>query len=61
MASKLCLTDAGVAAGHLELVATALETRACILGSLPVALLSETLVLEPEQVPLVSIAIGSRT
>lgn len=61
MAAKLCLTDVGVAAGHIEMVATAMETRACILGSLPVDLLSDTLGLEPDQMPLVSIAIGTRT
>ncbi|OKL53163.1 hypothetical protein BSZ39_10985 [Bowdeniella nasicola] len=61
MGAKLSLLDAGVATGHLELVATALELRSCILGSLPDEALSELLCLEEGQVPLLSMAVGSRT
>ena len=60
MGAKLALLDAGVAVGHLELVAAALELRACVLGSLPVDALSELLCLEENQIPLVSLAVGSR-
>lgn len=60
MGSKLSMLDAGVAVGHLELVATALELRSCILGSLPDEALAELLCLDDQQIPLVSLAIGSR-
>lgn len=61
MAFKLLLLDAGVAAGHLELVATALELRACQLGGLPAGPLSALLRIDgSERVPLVSVAVGTR-
>ncbi|MBT1035952.1 SagB/ThcOx family dehydrogenase [Canibacter sp. lx-45] len=60
MGAKLSMLDAGVAAGHLELVATALELRACVLGSLPSEALSELLCLNEGQIPLASLAVGSR-
>lgn len=61
MGPKLSMLDAGVAVGHLELVATALELRSCILGSLPDEALAELLCLDNQQIPLVSLAIGGRT
>jgi SagB-type dehydrogenase family enzyme len=61
MAPKLALLDAGVALGHLELVAAALELRATILGGLPADELRKALRLtETDRVPLASIAIGTR-
>lgn len=60
MGAKLSMLDAGVAMGHLELVATALEMRSCVLGSLPAEILAELLCLGDEQLPLVSLAVGTR-
>lgn len=62
MAFKLLMLDAGVAAGHAELVATALELRATILGGLPSDRLARLLGLDNEwQVPLATLAVGTRS
>ncbi len=61
MGTKLALLDAGVTIGHMELVATALELRACTLGSLPDEALSELLCLNKNQIPLACLAVGSRS
>lgn len=62
MAFKLLMLDAGVAAGHAELVATALELRATILGGLPSDKLARLLGLDNQwQVPLATLAIGTRS
>ena len=61
MAAKLSLLDVGVALGHLELVSTALELRAAILGALPIAELRNALCLDDlRRIPIASIAIGTR-
>ena len=61
MTAKLGLLDAGVALGHLELVAAALELRSTIVGSLPTDRLRGILDLSDERyVPMASIAIGTR-
>jgi SagB-type dehydrogenase family enzyme len=61
MGAKLSLLDAGVALGHVELVAAALELRSCVLGALPVEPLTELLRLDPdEHVPIATIALGTR-
>lgn len=61
MGAKLAMLDAGVAVGHLELVATALELRACILGSLPNEVMAELLSLDERHCPIVSLALGGRS
>lgn len=61
LALKLLLLDAGVAAGHAELVAAALELRSCLLGGLPPAELGRLLRLEGEaRIPVVTLALGTR-
>ncbi|WP_462417231.1 SagB/ThcOx family dehydrogenase [Kytococcus sp. Marseille-QA3725] len=60
MAAKLLLLEGGATAAHLELVATALECRACILGGLPHGPIREVLNLDETRVPLVSLAMGAR-
>lgn len=61
MGAKLSMLDAGVALGHLELVAAALELRACILGGLSAERLAELFGLEQHQVPIAAIALGTRS
>lgn len=61
MAAKLGLLDAGVALGHLELVATALELRGCLLGGLPAKEMAHLLDIDdPAMVPMGALAVGSR-
>ena len=61
MGFKLLLLDAGVAIGHAELVATALELRAALLGGLPARELALLLRIDGEtRVPLASLAVGTR-
>jgi SagB-type dehydrogenase family enzyme len=62
MGFKLMMLDTGVAVGHAELVATALELRATILGGLPAAELSKLLRLDSDdQVPLATLTVGTRS
>lgn len=61
MAFKLLLLDAGVAAGHAELVATALELRTSLLGGLPPDEVSRLLRIDGRtRVPVVSLVVGTR-
>ena len=61
MGFKLLLLDAGVAVGHAELVATALELRTSILGGLPPDKLARLLRIDGEtRVPVVSLVLGMR-
>lgn len=61
LAPRLALVDAGVAVGHAELVAHALELRATILGALPANELGRVLEIDSmSRVPLVSLALGTR-
>lgn len=61
MGAKLGLLDAGVALGHLELVASALELRATLLGGLPANDVAALLGL-PDQalIPVGGLAVGTR-
>jgi SagB-type dehydrogenase family enzyme len=62
MGFKLMMLDAGIAVGHAELVATALELRATILGGLPAAELKKLLRLDGEnRVPLATLTVGTRS
>jgi hypothetical protein len=62
MGFKLALLDAGVAVGHAELVATALELRATTLGGLPPDEVARLLRLDgSRRVPVVSLALGTRS
>ncbi len=62
MGFKLMMLDAGVAAGHAELVAAGLELRATILGGLPADQLGRLLGLDNRgRVPLATLALGTRT
>ncbi len=62
MGFKLMMLDAGIAAGHAELVATALELRATVLGGLPADQIGRLLGLDDGwRVPLVTLAVGTRT
>ncbi|MFY9488699.1 MAG: SagB/ThcOx family dehydrogenase [Solirubrobacterales bacterium] len=62
MAFKLMMLDAGVAVGHAELVATALELRATVLGGLPAAELKKLLRLDgDDRVPLATLTVGTRS
>lgn len=62
MAFKLMMLDAGVAVGHAELVATALELRSTVLGGLPADQLSALLRLDNRtRVPIVTLAVGTRS
>lgn len=61
LAARLALVDAGVAVGHAELVANALELRATILGALPSDELGRVLEIDhTSRVPLVSLSLGTR-
>ena len=62
MGFKLMLLDAGITAGHAELVAAALEIRATLLGGLPAAGLSPLLKIDGRhRVPLATLAVGTRS
>lgn len=62
MAFKLLMMDAGIAVGHAELVATALELRTCIIGGLSQRKMSRLLRLDGAQrVPIVTLAVGTRS
>ena len=62
MGFKLMMLDAGIAVGHAELVATALELRATILGGLPAAELKRLLRLEgDDRVALATLTVGTRS
>jgi SagB-type dehydrogenase family enzyme len=61
MAAKLAMFDVGVTAGHMELVAAALELRSCLLGGLPPSRLSEVLDLPcSSHLPMLTLAVGTR-
>lgn len=61
MAGKLAMLDAGVALGHLELVANALELRATMLGGLPASDIAHLLDLpDASLVPIAGLAVGTR-
>ncbi|MDN5892918.1 MAG: SagB/ThcOx family dehydrogenase [Nocardioides sp.] len=60
MGAKLSMLDAGVAVGHADLVANALELRSCIIGALPAEDAADLLGLDSHQVAIVSLAVGSR-
>jgi len=62
MAFKLMLLDAGVAVGHAELVASALEMRATILGGLPADQLAALLKIDNQtRVAIATLAVGTRS
>mgnify|MGYP000869148484 CR=1 FL=1 len=61
MAAKLGLLDVGVALGHAELVANALELRSTLLGGLPSDEMARLLgVDDASMVPLGALAVGTR-
>lgn len=61
MGAKLTLMDAGVVAGHLELVAAALELRSCSVGGLPPDHLATLLRLDdPARMAVAAVVIGTR-
>lgn len=62
MGFKLMMLDAGIAAGHAELVATALELRSTVLGGLPADRVAPLLRIDnANRVPLVTVAVGTRS
>jgi len=61
MGAKLTMMDAGVVAGHLELVATALELRSCTVGGLPPERMAALLRLDdPTRIPVAAVVVGTR-